>query len=170
MRLRTDQVNALFEPLRGKAALLKKYDLLLSEEYVDMLDQAPFNWDLTRKATYNARERLSPLQAQQAEKIKERAEEFGIKVQDFRHSFLKEAPFKFSASEECYHQMDRWNQLIGSIEIEAKQLQELEQLFDVNIDNWKEIRHCREELRWLKQACLHSTHPIIEIWDRSGPL
>ena len=40
VRLRTELVNSLFEPLRVKAALLKKYDLMLSEEYIDMLDQA----------------------------------------------------------------------------------------------------------------------------------
>ena len=90
VRLRTELVNSLFEPLRGKAALLKKYDLMLSEDYLDMLDQAPFNWDVTRKATYNARERLSPLQALQAEKIKERSEDFGLRVSDFRSGFLKE--------------------------------------------------------------------------------
>eukprot|EP00966_Prymnesium_polylepis_P205938 4772177-Prymnesium_polylepis.1 len=126
---------------------------MLSEEYLDMLDQAPFNWDVTRKATYNSRERLSPLQALQAEKIKERAEDFGLRVQDFRQSFSSQAPFKFAVAEECYVQMDRWNAQIDTIEADAKQLQELEQLFDVTINHWKEIRQCREELRWLKQVC-----------------
>lgn len=158
VRLRSDQINALFEPLRGKAALLKKYDLMLSEEDVDMLDQAPFNWDVTRKATYNARERLTPLQALQAEKIKERAEDFGLKVNEFRKEFLAQAPFKYSVGDECYQQIDNWNQLIDSIEHDAKQIQELEQLFDVTINNWKEIRQCREELRWLKQASHRFVH------------
>ena len=45
-----------------------------------VLDHAPFKWEDTKKASLNARERLGPLQALQAEKIKEDAEDFGIRV------------------------------------------------------------------------------------------
>jgi dynein heavy chain len=84
VRVRTDTIDALFEPLRGTVALLKKYSITLSESTMELLENAPFQWEDTKKATLNAREKLNPLQALQAEKIKEEAEDFGYRVSDFR--------------------------------------------------------------------------------------
>ena len=63
-----------------------------------VLDHAPFKWEDTKKASLNARERLGPLQALQAEKIKEDAEDFGIRVADFRKARLALCP---SAAASC---------------------------------------------------------------------
>ena len=49
---------------------------------LQLLENAPFQWEDTKKATLNAREKLNPLQALQAEKIKEEAEDWV--VSDFR--------------------------------------------------------------------------------------
>ena len=54
------------------------------------LENAPYDWSSTTKATYSAREQ--PLQALQAEKIKEQAEDFGLKVADFRASLPRRRP------------------------------------------------------------------------------
>ena len=155
VRLRTETVAALFEPLRQKVALLKKYGVTMGEEYLELLENAPYDWTDTTKITYTARESLAPLQALQAEKIKELAEEFGYKVTDFRQQFCAEAPFKYEVFEECYKLIDEWNTKIDEIDTEAKSLQEREQLFDVTVDNWKEIRQCRQELCWLKLVWDH---------------
>ena len=155
VRLRTDTVNNLFDPLRGKVSLLKKYGVIISEEYQDMLENAPYDWASTTKSTYSAREQLAPLQALQAEKIKEQAEDFGIKVQDFRASFSEEAPFAFAVYEECYKRVDEWDEKISAVEGEARSLQEREGLFDVTVDKWKEIATCRQELSWLKLCWDH---------------
>ena len=155
VRLRTDTVSGLFEPLRQKVSLLKTYGVTLGEEYIDLLDNAPYDWSDTTKTTYSAREQLAPLQALQAEKIKEQAEDFGIKVADFREQFLAEAPFLYSVGDECYKLIDEWAAKIDSVEAESKGLQEREQLFDVTVDNWKEIKQCRQELSWLKLVWDH---------------
>ena len=158
VRLRTDIVNGLFDPLRGKVSLLKKYGVLISEEYQDMLENAPYDWSNTTKATYGAREQLAPLQALQAEKIKEQAEDFGIKVQDFRATFSEEAPFAYSLAEiegGPYALIDEWNDKVSEVEEEARALQEREGLFDVTVDKWREIPLCRQELTWLKLCWDH---------------
>ena len=155
VRMRTDIVNNYFDPLRGKVALLKKYGVLMGEEHLEMLENAPYDWANTTKATYSAREQLAPLQALQAEKIKEQAEDFSLKVQEFRATFTSEAPFKYEVGEECYKLIDEWNDKVDEVEAEAKSLQEREQLFDVTVDNWKEIRTCRQELQWLKLVWDH---------------
>ena len=155
VRMRTDIVNGLFDPLRGKVSLLKKYGVSMAEEYIEMLENAPYDWTNTTKATYGAREQLAPLQALQAEKIKEQAEDFGIKVQDFRVSFTEDAPFKYGVYEECYKLVDEWNEKVAEVEAEARALQEREGLFDVTVDKWKEIGLCRQELQWLKLTWDH---------------
>ena len=96
VRLRTELVNGLFDPLCGKVSLLRKCGVTLAEEYIEMQENAPYDSSNTTKATYGAREQLAPLQALQAEKIKEQADDFGIKVQDFRATFSEEAPSKYA--------------------------------------------------------------------------
>ena len=44
-----------------------------------------------------------------AQRIKEQAEEFGIKVADFRQEFLKSAPFSYDVGDKCYEVIDAWN-------------------------------------------------------------
>ena len=88
VRLRADIVTGLWEPLKDKVGLLKKHGVIISEDYIEMLDNAPYDWADTTKTTLTAREQLLPLQSLQAEKIKEQAEEFGYKVADLREAFL----------------------------------------------------------------------------------
>ena len=57
VRLRTEAVDTMFEPLRGKEALLKKYGIAINETTKGLLENSPFRWEDTKKATYNARER-----------------------------------------------------------------------------------------------------------------
>ena len=50
---------------RGKVALLKRYGVTMGDEYIELLENAPYDWSNTTKATYSAREQLAPLQALQ---------------------------------------------------------------------------------------------------------
>jgi dynein heavy chain len=155
VRLRADLVTGMFEPLRAKVQLLKKYGVIISQDFIEMMDDAPHGWNVTTRITYNSREQLAPLQSLQAEKIKEQAEEFGHKVVEFRADFKEEAPFNYSVGEDCYKKVDEWNTKIDQIENAAKSLQERQGLFDVNKENWKEIKVCRDELKLLKKVWDH---------------
>ena len=95
-----DTVNNLFDPLRQGVAAQEVWRHHL-RRVPGHVGNAPYDWASTSKSTYSAREQLAPLQALQAEKIKEQAEDFGIKVQDFRAAFSEEAPFTFAVYEEC---------------------------------------------------------------------
>ena len=156
VRLRSDAIDAMFEPLRGKEALLKKYGIAVADNTKALLENAPFLWEDTRKATDNAKERLGPLQAMQADRIKMEAEDFGAKAADFRHAFVAEAPFKYEVGvEECYEQLDTWQEKIAAIEAEAAALKEREGLFDVTVHQFRDIGACRQELRCLKLVWDH---------------
>ena len=155
VRLRTDLVANLFDPLRAKVQLLKKYGVVVSADYIEMLDDAPHRWRDCTRITYNAREQLAPLQALQAEKIKETAAEFGHKVVDFSNEFKEDAPFKYEVGEKCYQRLDEWNTKVDEVEHKAKSLQERQGLFDVNKENWKEIKVCRDQLKLLKKVWDH---------------
>ena len=158
VRVRTDTIDALFEPLRGTVALLKKYSITLSESTMELLENAPFQWEDTKKATLNAREKLNPLQALQAEKIKEEAEDFGYRVSDFRKAFLDgddAAPFKHECGEACYASLDRWHLKIDELEGAAATLNEKCALFDVVVAPYKEIKQCRQDILALKLVWDH---------------
>ena len=83
---------------------------------MEQLEETPHKWEETKKNVLHARERLGSLQTQQAEKIKEQAEDFGLKVAEFRAQFSAEAPFKYDVGEECYKRIDEWNVRIDEID------------------------------------------------------
>ena len=98
------------------------------------------------------------MQALQAEKIKEEAEDFGYRVSDFRKAFLDgddAAPFKHECGEACYASLDRWHLKIDELEGAAATLNEKCALFDVVVAPYKEIKQCRQDILALKLVWDH---------------
>jgi dynein heavy chain len=156
MKQANDEVDELFEPLRGIVSLLRKYHILVADETVSKLEKAPFEWEDTKKLGFFAKEGLVPLQSKQAEKIKREAEEFTRKVDDFAAAFKKAAPLKWEVgSDKAYEQIDRMQLEICEIEEQAAELQERERLFDLTVHTWRELRQCRTELLQLKVVWDH---------------
>ena len=81
----------MFEPMRGAVAMLKRFGILMSEQSIEALERAPFEWEDTKKLVAAARERLGPLQINQAERIKAESAMFTIRVTEFIVEFKKEA-------------------------------------------------------------------------------
>lgn len=101
--------------------------------------------------TLNAREILGPLQTLQQVKVKEEAEDFRGRVNDFVRSFKEKAPFKFEyGCDNAYRMMDEWNSMLVDIEREANSVSEQQELFEVQVVQWRDIKTCRQELAWLK--------------------
>jgi len=65
MKQANDEVDELFEPLRGMVSLLRKYHISVADEMVSKLEKAPFEWEDTKKLGFSAKEGLLPLQSKQ---------------------------------------------------------------------------------------------------------
>ena len=93
VRLADEEVDELFEPLRGSCTLLKKYGIMMPDSTLELLDKAPFGWEDTKKLVEVAREQLTKAVAAQAEVITGEANDFSKKVATFCADFRQEAPF-----------------------------------------------------------------------------
>ena len=58
VRLASDRIDGIFEPLKGTIGLLKKFGIVTPDETVETLENIPFSWENTKKQTYNKREVL----------------------------------------------------------------------------------------------------------------
>jgi dynein heavy chain len=153
VRRRTDEIDHMWIPLKGTVALLRKSGIAVPEATTELIESAPQRWENAKKATVHSREALGPLQALQAEKIKEEVEDFGERVEQFVAAFHAEAPFKFVAGvERAYGRLDDWNNKLREMEKEAALMAESEELFEVHVHVFKEMHECRAELGLLKQA------------------
>ena len=63
MKQANDEVDELFEPLRGIIILLRKYHIPVADETVSKLEKAPFEWEDTKKIGFSAKEALQPRSA-----------------------------------------------------------------------------------------------------------
>jgi len=138
-------------------ALLRKYQISIDEKVLEQLENAPFKWEEVKKAAINAREALGPLQALQAEKVKEEVEDFVSRMDDFTAIFKEEAPFKYDVSvERAYPLLDAWHRKLEEIELDAFHSQGQEELFDLTVHPFKELKTARAELNLLKLAWDHA--------------
>ncbi|KAJ1635860.1 flagellar outer dynein arm heavy chain beta [Pavlovales sp. CCMP2436] len=157
VRRREESIDQSWVPLRGMVALLRKYQISIDEKVLEQLENAPFKWEEVKKAAINAREALGPLQALQAEKVKEEVEDFVSRMDDFTAIFKEEAPFKYDVSvERAYPLLDAWHRKLEEIELDAFHSQGQEELFDLTVHPFKELKTARAELNLLKLAWDHA--------------
>ena len=71
------------------------------------------------KVLADAESKIKEQEAAQMEKIKEQAEDFGIKVQDFRATFSEEAPFAFVDQKDACCKLQRRFSRAGDLEAAA---------------------------------------------------
>ena len=151
VRVSSDRIDGLFDPLKSTIALLKKFNITTSEETVEALEMIPFKWEDTKKATYNKRETLGPLQSIQQDKVRERTEEFRTRLQEFCKTFHEKAPFEFSTeSAPAYVRLTQYHLDLEAMEVEGAEIGKQQELFEVAITNWRDLKTCRTELTMLK--------------------
>jgi dynein heavy chain len=77
-------------------------------------------------------------------------------VADFVKDFHENAPFNAETStDDAYKLINEWNSQLNEIEQEAKAITEGQELFEVAVNTWKELKTCRQELMWLKTVWDH---------------
>jgi len=153
---RHKQATQLMEPVNAVMGILKRHHAISEadmERLEEMRKEAPQAWNETYKKSLNRREKLSELQDQEAGKIKDDTSAFEGRVQKFRQQFMQIASFQFGlAIDEAYDNLDQWDYNLRETEEAAHQLRELQELFDLNPSDFKELKDCRSDLKMLKQV------------------
>jgi dynein heavy chain len=151
-------VDEMFAPLRGAVALLRKYGITISDEVLEQLEKAPYEWEDTKKLCSAAAEALAERKRTHGDKIFQDAESFTVQVQAFRQDFKQNAPFAYEVGvEDAYTQIDLWQEKIVDIERRANELRDFQHLFDAHAHAWKELHQCANDLRHLKLLWDHAT-------------
>ena len=156
VRVSSDRIDGIFEPLKSTISLLKKFNISTPEETQETLEMIPFKWEDTKKITLNQREVLGPLQSAQQDKVRERTEDFRTRVQEFCKKFHDEAPFGFDQdSAGPYKALTQWHVDLNTMEEEGVQIGQQQELFEVAVTNWRDLKSCRSELSMLKTIWDH---------------
>ena len=92
--------------------------------------------DVAEKALGPVKESILPLQNSEAENIKGRLARFGVVVQEFRIKFCNNCPFHVTETnpeviDNAYQQITDFYNETCALENEAKELNDLESLFDM---------------------------------------
>uniref|UniRef100_A0A803TIG4 Dynein axonemal heavy chain 17 n=1 Tax=Anolis carolinensis TaxID=28377 RepID=A0A803TIG4_ANOCA len=142
MRVKERQVatDNMFEPLKQTIELLKLYGEEMPEEIHTQLHELPDQWNNTKKLSFQVKQNVAPLQANEVTIIRKKCQHF-------------EVPFVLNYS--LYPTfMLRGKKMITAMEKEMEALSKSAGLFEVSVPDYKQLKACHKEVRLLK-----------ELWD-----
>lgn len=125
------------EPMKQVISLLKKHSLKMDEDYLVKLENCKTTLvDVSEKALGPVKEQILPLQNKEATNIKDRLRKFEIKVAEFRQDFQANLPYNIADTsteiiENAYFSISEYFFKVQDIENEARELNNLETLFDM---------------------------------------
>jgi dynein heavy chain len=162
VKLAATAMKLLFQPIVEQCQLLKKHHVVVSEEQLLVLDQAPAKWEEVKRASFEEKEKILDLQKVQMGKEKEKIDKFAEEVTDFRKEFLRECPFDSTNAEAgdydaSYLVLDKYHEETDKISARAKDFNNLELLFDMVQSNYRDLNYSRDDLVHLKN-----------LWDNIG--
>ena len=155
VRTITEICDNMFLPLRDKVTLLKKHGVQMNEDLITKIEDMKTKWQDLKLKVNNVKAIILPHQTEETKKIKSKLWDFDRKVDEYRKGFLGQCPFNFGeltdeVINESYEAIDRL--LVGLIEIEseARANNELNELFELEKNNYRPLKECRQELQFLK--------------------
>jgi dynein heavy chain len=143
--------------MRDAVALLKKHGVPMQQDYFVALENVRGDLkEVADKALGPVKEAILPLQSKEANNVKDRRRKFQIKVLEYRREFQDNVPFGVPETDEdvireSYATISEYFLKTLAMEDEAKELQTLESLFDLQRTNYKELKDCKFELIQVKK-------------------
>jgi dynein heavy chain len=148
-----DQVD----PMKQAIMLMKKHQVKMEEDYLVTLETNKSQLkDVAEKALGPVKESILPLQNQEAQNIKGRLARFGVVVQEFRIKFSNTIPKDLLETspeiiDKAYALIGDYYEQTCKLEEEARELNNLETLFDLQRSSYKQLKDCKSELISLKE-------------------
>lgn len=137
--------------LTFQVALLRKHGCFIAEARLQALDAASSKWEEVIRKAFEAKEAILPLQNAEVNNIRHTLENFGLEIAAFREEFLRDAPFDPSTdASAAYASIDSFYQRRLKMEQAARELNNLETLFDMAKSVHKELKDSKEDLKTLK--------------------
>ncbi|XP_025892623.1 dynein heavy chain 17, axonemal [Nothoprocta perdicaria] len=155
MRVKDRQAatDGMFEPLKETIALLKTYGEEMPEEIHQQLHDLPEQWNNTKKLSFQVKQNVAPLQANEVNILRRKCQQFEVRQQEFREKFRECAPFSYS-DPDPYKSLNKQQKRIAALESDMAALSTSAGLFEVSVPDYKQLKACHKEVRLLK-----------ELWD-----
>jgi dynein heavy chain len=128
----------------------------MQEDYlVDLENSRIALVDVSEKALGPVKESILNLQKREAANIKDRLRKFTTRVLEFRSEFISASPNMITESspeiiQQSYEKVIEYYNKTQTFETEARELNNLETLFDMQKSSYKALKDCRNELCNLK--------------------
>merc|ERR1719424_2375315 len=137
-------MKLLFQPINEQCQLLKKHHVLVSEDLLAVLDQAPAKWGEVMRASFEEKEKILDLQKIEMGKIRNKIDKFAEEVREFRSEFLRECPFGEANAvaqdyDISYNVLDIYHGKTMEICEHAQEYNNLELLFDMVQSNYRDL-------------------------------
>lgn len=143
--------------------MLRKHGCLIPEARFQALDAASSKWEEVMRKAFEAKEAILPLQNAEVNNIRNTLENFGSEVAAFREEFLREAPFDPNTdATAAYASIDSFYEKRLKMEQAARELNNLETLFDMAKSVHKELKDTKEDLKTLKVTWGGNAHRRAE--------
>ena len=148
-----DRTHDEIEPMKQVIGLLKKHNVKMEEDFLVKLENNKTALlDVSEKALGPVKEQILPLQNKEATNIKDRLRKFEIRVAEFRQEFQTNCPYNIQNTtpeiiDQAYKTISEYYIKTSEIEEEAKDLNNLETLFDMQKSTYKHLRDCSSELK-----------------------
>jgi hypothetical protein len=133
----------------------EKHQLKMDVDYIVGLENSKTALgEVTQKALGPVKEAILPLQTAEAGNIKDRLRKFDIRVREYRQEFQGKCPYNVIDSSpaiiaKAYDTISEYYNKTGQLEDEARELNNLETLFDIQKSTYKQLKDCKNELYYL---------------------
>ena len=150
------KTEKLVKRLHNMVVLLKKHGVTLEEDYQNTIDASYTQYYETSRRVFEVKADILPLITKEKAAIKKRIDQFAIQVQEFRNEFLQKVPTNYDDKMEMgqinasYDVLTDYYNKLTKIEAEAKEYENLEQLFELEQTSYKQLKDCRIDLRNVK--------------------
>jgi dynein heavy chain len=158
VRKRLPEIASLFEPMRDIVSLLKSKGIPLDlpsidgQAALDYLEQAQMFWDNTVNKTFRVKEAIQPAQNSMLDGIRKEIKSFEVQLTKFSKEFKQYGPFTWiqEKQRESYAGIDKYYKQLQVVVEKGKSVNELEDLFELNLSEHKILDDIQEDLLMLK--------------------
>ncbi len=150
------KTEKIVKRLKDIVVLLKAHNVHLDEDYLNSIDAVYTEYYETSRKVFDVKAAILPLINREKIAIKKRLDQFAFQVQEFRNEFLRTLPYNYDERMDinqingCYDIITEYYKKLLTIEAEAREYENLENLFELEQTNYKQLKDCRQDLKNLK--------------------
>ncbi|XP_041092529.1 dynein beta chain, flagellar outer arm-like [Polyodon spathula] len=142
------EMEGQFIVMQKALKLLEKYEMKLPAESERLFKATPGRWNILRTKVSLAKQRLSPKIRQESESITKDLSQFGERLHQLREAIDESDIYTRACSiEQAYCAIKTFSKQVKSLQREAKDLKELQELLEATVVDFSVLNECHHTVR-----------------------